>query len=223
MSQIKYIAITLLLCASALAARKGILELDDVSWDRIVDGSKPVLVAFQEFSWKDPTDYEKVSEEFKGSNVIVAKVDCSANEDLKKRFGIDKTPTFKFFAVNQKDSPLSYAGGEAPAELIDFVRVQLNPQLQELKNLAVEFMKSAADRTKLTKKATELIDKLTGPDQEYAKFYLASMKKISEKGNDFVASEKERLNGLISNKATGEKKKGEFTKRLNILNSFSSV
>jgi hypothetical protein len=40
---------------ASLQARKGIIELDDVSWGRIVDGSKNVLVAFVEYSWKDPT------------------------------------------------------------------------------------------------------------------------------------------------------------------------
>jgi len=34
-------------------------------------------------------------------------------------------------------------------------------------------------------------------------------------------NKKERLNGLIENKSTTEKKKNDFTKRLNILSSFA--
>jgi len=205
-----------------LAGKKGVIELDNVSWDRIVDGSKPVLVAFTEFSWKDPTDYEKVSEEFQHSNVIVAKVDVSSNEELKKKFNLESYPTFSFFPVGKKDSPLAYSGAESASELIDFVRVQLNPKLQELKNLAAEFLEKTGDaRDAIQKKATAIIDKLEGSDQEYGKFFLASFKKVAEKGADFIKAEKERLNGLIGNKATTEKKKSEFSKRLNVLNAFS--
>jgi len=48
------------------------------------------------------------------------------------------------------------------------------------------------------------------------------MKKIQEKGEDFLTKEQERLNTLINSKSTMEKKKSEFTSRLNILNSFET-
>jgi hypothetical protein len=48
------------------------------------------------------------------------------------------------------------------------------------------------------------------------------MKRINEKGNDFVAKEKERLKSLIDSKGTSEGKKNEFTMRINILNAFAS-
>jgi len=93
------------------AVEKGVIQLDDISWDRIVDGSKPVLVAFTEWSWSDPKEYGKVSEEFRNSDVIVAKI---AKEDAQKATdghflkteidSITNFPTFKFFF--QKDKKL---------------------------------------------------------------------------------------------------------------------
>jgi hypothetical protein len=48
------LSILVTLALISLAFGKGIIELDDISWPKIVDGSKPVLVAFTEYSWKDP-------------------------------------------------------------------------------------------------------------------------------------------------------------------------
>jgi len=87
--------------------------------------------------------------------------------------------------------------------------------------LAEEFVAKPAERVAIVKKADAIVDGLEGSDKEYAAFYTSNMKKIQEKGDDFVESEKIRLNGLISSKATADKKKSEFTKRLNILNAFA--
>ncbi len=46
------------------------------------------------------------------------------------------------------------------------------------------------------------------------------MKKVVEKGEEFLQTEKDRLKNLLENKSTAEAKKWEFTKRLNILNTF---
>ena len=54
----------------------------------------------------------------------------------------------------------------------------------------------------------------------YGNFYTASMKRIQEKGDDYVKTERERLNSLIESKSTVEKKKAEFSRKLNVLNSF---
>lgn len=82
-------------------------------------------------------------------------------------------------------------------------------------------MANADKRSDLLKEAEKIESGLEGGDKEYAKYYLASMKKILEKGDDFVQTEKDRLNGLINSKSTAEAKKKEFNKRLNILNAFT--
>lgn len=67
---LKLIVVLLAVLAVSCSAKKGVLELDEITWDRVVDGSKNVLVAFTEYSWKDPENYDKVSEEFKDTNVL---------------------------------------------------------------------------------------------------------------------------------------------------------
>jgi len=204
-----------------VSAKRGILELDDISFDRIVDGNKAVLVAFLEHSWKDPENYDTVATEL--PDLIVAKVDGSAshNSDLKTRFSITdlSKPVFKFFPKGSKE-PETYGGQANGADLIDFVRIQRNPKMKELKELASKFLSSNVNRADSVKKAESIVNSLEGNEKDYANFYLNSMKKIQEKGVDFVGTEKTRLQNLIENKGTTENKKHEFTKRLNVLNSF---
>jgi hypothetical protein len=101
---------------AVFAGSRGVIELDEVSWGSIVDGTKDVLVSFDEFKWKDPKvmdiivnlqDFHKVAEEFKGDKVVVAKVDCSSNSELKSKYGaIEKYPTFMLFPKGS-DKPLT--------------------------------------------------------------------------------------------------------------------
>lgn len=42
------------LFSSLVQAKKGILDLDEITFDKVVDGSQNTLVAFLEYSWKDP-------------------------------------------------------------------------------------------------------------------------------------------------------------------------
>jgi len=211
-------AFALFVCLSS--ATTGVIELDEVSWSRIVDGAKPVLVAFTEYSWKDPEDYAKVSEDLKESGVIVAKVDTSKGE-LKAQHNIEKFPTIKFYPRGDA-TPLVYKGNEKHTEIVDWVRLQLSPKLQELKALASKFVSDSAQRASTISKAEKIVSELPATDKDYGSYYVNAMKKIQEKGDDFVEKEKERLNGLLSNKATTDKKKSEFGLRLNILNSFAT-
>jgi len=207
----------------ALAESKGVIELDDISFDRIVDGSHPVVVSFNEFSWKNPKDYEKVAAEFKGTNVIVAKVDCKNNEDLKKKFNIESYPAVRYFAQGQTETPLLYSGADNAEDVIDFVRTQQSPKLLELKSLAVQFMENKSKRASSLSAAESIANNLEGPNKEYAGYFVNSMKRIQEKGDEFVIAEKERLQGLVNSPSTTDKKKNEFSKRLNVLNQFAST
>jgi len=204
-------------------ATKGVIELDEISWDRVVDGSNPILISFSDRSWKEPEGYAKVSEELKDTEVIVAKVDCNSNPNLKSRFKVESFPSVKFFPKEEKETPVSYGGENKQAEIVEFVRFQLNPKLQELKALARTFVKdNKQDRESAIKKAESIVSQLEGSDKDYGTYYISSMKKIQEKGEDFLTKEQERLNTLINSKSTMEKKKSEFTSRLNILNSFET-
>jgi len=202
---------------------KGVIELDEKVFDLIVDGSKPVVVSFQEHGWKNPKDYENVVQEFDGQGIIFVKVDCAINKELTQRFNIENYPSIRYFAKGQTTNPAIYSGPDTSSDITDFIRVQMNPKLNELKQLAVKFFAESSSRKSILASAESIVNGLEAVDKEYANFFVNNMKKILEKGEQFVELEKERLGGLLGNKATTEKKKQEFSRRLNVLNAFSQT
>jgi hypothetical protein len=84
--------------------------------------------------------------------------------------------------------------------LTDFVNTQLNPTLLDLKKMAQEYVASNK-KADLLKKSEALIAKeLKGV--QYAEWVVLNMRKIQEKGADFITKEKTRLEGLVANKST---------------------
>ena len=85
-----------------------------------------------------------------------------------------------------------------------------------------EFAKASDDeKAKLLQSAEDEAAKLTTESQKAsADMYVKTMKKVIEKGTDFVESEVKRLEKLKSGKLS-DKKKEQLNDRLNILASFS--
>jgi len=220
----RYLLVILGLVAFSTPAypKKGVVELDDETFDKVMSGrSNHVLVAFQEYGWKEPDDFDKVHHEF--SNVLVAKVSGHDSPKLKERFGITSYPTVKFFPRGSAE-PVTSSGTTTP-EMIDFVRMQLNPKLMELKNLATEFMDTSdsAKRKQIVGKAEALVATFDAASKDYANLYVTFFSKIADKGDDFIEKESARLKGLIDSKSTIPAKREEFQRRVNILKSFTKT
>jgi len=204
------------------AGKKGVLVLDELNFDKIVDGSDNVLVQIVEYTWK-ATDYEKVAEEFKDNkDVIIALIEYSDNKEfLKQRFGIqsaEELPSIKFYPSG-KTTPDEVTGDDS-SSLIEYITFSINAKLSKLKKLAKEFSESTK-KDAILKKTKEFVTKEL-PDNTWGKYYVSSMQKINEKGKDFITKEKERLNGLINNKSSTKEKVTEFKKRLTVLDAFNS-
>jgi len=202
--------------------KKGCVELDDETFDKVMNGrSNSVLVTFVEYGWKEPDDYDKVHHEF--SNVLVAKVSGHDSPKLKERFGITSFPTAKFFARGNAE-PVTAPGATTP-ELIDFVRIQQNPKLMELKKLATEFIDETvpAKRQAVVTRAEELVATFDAASKEYANLFVTFFNKIADKGEDFIEKEAARLKGLIDSKSTIPAKRDEFQRRVNVLKSFAKT
>eukprot|EP00026_Physarum_polycephalum_P017917 Phypoly_transcript_19305.p1 GENE.Phypoly_transcript_19305~~Phypoly_transcript_19305.p1 ORF type:complete len:223 (-),score=49.96 Phypoly_transcript_19305:13-681(-) len=211
----------LLVLATCILARKsnGIIEVDGETYDKVVDGNKFVIVEFVENSWKDSPDFSKVGEEFADrTDVLVLKVDTSESPVLKEKFKLSTLPTLKFYHKGS-NTPDDYTGGLSAAEIIDYAHTNINPTLKDLKKHAAEFL-SHADQAGVIVKAEELVKDLTSKSSEFAGYVVAYMKRIKEKGVDYVEQERTRLNNLISSKSTVEKKQKEFKKRLSALDLF---
>ena len=93
--------------------------------------------------------------------------------------------------------------------------------MENFDKLVAEFLKANADKyDDLIAKAEEAMGKAEEKDQQTAKIYVSTMKKIKEKGVEFVSSETTRVNKLLNEKVS-DAKKAMFKSRLDILASFS--
>lgn len=78
-----------------------VIEVEDATWEKVVEtGKKPVVVMF--FSFTCPyckaiePHFRQLAEEYKGS-VVFAVLNVETNPWTTERFGVQSTPTFKYF------------------------------------------------------------------------------------------------------------------------------
>lgn len=86
--------------------------------------------------------------------------------------------------------------------------------------MAGEFLESTKKSEVVNKAEALLAKELKGV--QTAQWILANMKKIEQKGAAFLAEEKARLQGLVSNRATLPAKQVEFKRRIAALNVFQA-
>jgi hypothetical protein len=85
-------------------------------------------------------------------------------------------------------------------------------------------LKAASDaRAALVSKAESLVSSLDAAYSKTGKLYVATMKRVAEKGGEFVAAEKKRLTGLVESKSVVADKAKEFKQRLSVLDAFGDL
>lgn len=83
--------------------------------------------------------------------------------------------------------------------------------------------KNVETRKQLLLEAENLWDKSVGnQEQKLAEVYVKVMRKILEKGDEFVVTERERVNKILKGHLSNEKK-NELLNRWNIVDSFHVV
>ena len=155
------------------------------------------------------------------ADVLVAKVDTSNAEDAALK--VAETPTLRWFAKGSA-SGVDFAGdAEDASEVTAFVHAQLSPQLQQLKQLAGQFVAaSAAKRDELLAQASTLSEQLGESAQRTGKVIVATMKRVQERGSDFVRTESERLQKLVGSSSVAPNKIKDFKMRLATLRDFGA-
>jgi len=175
--------------------------------------------------------YEKLANVFVNEpSVIIAKVDATQEADLAKKYSVSGYPTLKFFTSGNAD-PEDYSGGRDLSSLVSFLNEKAGTHRTdtgrldqeagkepELAAIVGEFLASD-EKDALLEQATVIAAQL----EPSAQFYIRVMQKVIKDGNDYVEKEIKRLNRMIENPAVNEKKRDEFTIRVNILSSFSTT
>jgi len=177
------------LCATAFGyTDRGILKLDNTTFDRIIDGTKSVLVRFdKEYSYGDEHDAWK---DFAGkvggssADMLVCDVGVSEygdkdNADLSERYGIktEDFPQYRLFlkGTPSDGTPITYKGDKKADAFLRFAQAEagvwvgLPGQLKEFDALAKDF---ANDSKGAIAKAKALQGAAAEKDAEFAKYYV---------------------------------------------------
>merc|ERR1719409_957609 len=197
---------------------RGILKLDNTTFDRIIDGSRNVMVRFdKEYSYGDEHDAWKDFAKTVGessADVLVCDVGVSEygdkdNSDISDRFSIksDDFPQYRFWAKGKaaSASPLSFSGEKKKEDFLRFIQekagawIGLPGQVKEMDALAKEFV-DAKKKEGVLKKAEKAASKLDAKESEEGKYYVKKM---------------------IDDGSVKDAKKQQFGRRLNALSSFS--
>lgn len=221
------------------ANNQGVLSLDTWTFDKVVDGSKNVLVKFdKEYAYGTPEDEFKEFAKMVGemgkqsSGLVVAEVGKQdygdkKNSDLHERFDIESEefPVLKLFKKGSRE-PVSFSDEVNRDNLSLFVRSQagiwigIPGCLEEFDKLAEKFMKSESkSRDKYLNEATILLDGLDADSTDSGKAYVRIMKKVIKEGDSWVEKEISRVTKLKDGKVSEQKKK-LFELRLNVLKSY---
>lgn len=184
-------------------------------------------------------EYEKVCEASSNiDDLLVVEIAVKdygekENSDLAKKYGAEKDnfPVVKLFVQGQTD-PVTFGKDDdfSAENLKKFIRsksgvyIGCNGCIQVFDELVVKFIKekSVDGKKKLLLKAENLWDKAKGnQEQKSAEVYVKVMRKIIEKGDEFLSSENSRVENLLKNKISKEKKE-ELQHRINILQAFKT-
>lgn len=221
------------------ASTKGAIALDILTFDKVIGKHKAVMVKFdKQYAYGEKEDeFKKFAENTASQpDLLVAEVGVSEygekeNDQLRERFNIKKEdfPVYKLFIQGQKE-PIDFKGEIKSEELTRFAKkeaglwIGLPGCVEKFDKLAEELVKTAKNDPA---KIDEVIEKAqkelaTTTDERQKKsgdLYVKIMKKIKEKGLDFIETEIKRVEKLQKEKITSTKKE-LFKTRLDILTSF---
>ncbi|XP_055917188.1 protein windbeutel [Eupeodes corollae] len=220
----------------------GCVELDHITFNKLIPKFPNALVkfdiafpygdkheAFSQFS----IEAHQVTNDLLLGIVGIKDYGEKENSDLAAKYNVDSEnyPAIFLFRGSSVDDYVKFpSDSEVTVEnLKEFVThntnlyIGLDGCVKEFNDFVLGFsQKSADEQHDLIEKSSEILDKVQGDEQKASgNVYISFMKKIREKGAQFVAAETVRLTKLKNGKVS-DTKKLELSHRLNILQAFKN-
>ncbi|KAL5017383.1 hypothetical protein ScPMuIL_006972 [Solemya velum] len=216
---------------------KGSVPLNSGVFDKVISKHKAVLVKFDESYpygekqdvFKDVASASLSQPDLLIAEVLIADYGEKDNADLGEKYGVKKEqfPVYKLFLQTHTD-PIDYPGDVKVADDIKkFIMREsglwlgLPACLEDYDKVISKFFKAnGKDREAILAQAEADAAKIEDETQKAsADMYIKTLKKVLEKGDEFVESEIKRVEKLKDGKVS-DKKKEQLRDRLNILTSF---
>mmetsp|Transcript_27918 Transcript_27918/g.61277 ORF Transcript_27918/g.61277 Transcript_27918/m.61277 type:complete len:250 (-) Transcript_27918:220-969(-) len=215
----------------------GVQDLTPDNFDKIVNGAKAVLIEFYA-PWcghckRMTPEYKKLGElvnsnpKLKG-RVVIAKVNADAHRSLGDKFEVRGFPTIKYLPRGKaptKENAVDYNQARTAEKFLEYLQEQVASdkgfaRVDALADIAKKF-KDAADKSALIKEAKAKIAKVAAEEKENAELYVKLMEKAVEKGVDYLAKEKSRLEKMLGSGGVHSSKVDEMSRKASILGALS--
>lgn len=129
--------------AAGFPENSKVLPLTDADFDLFVDGSVPVFVDFY-----SPTcgycralapEMERVAEAYSRhkEQLIIARVDCSKERGLVKRFSLTGFPTLLYFHKGSPKHPIKYRASRTAEEISIWIEAQSGNYLKVINSVTI--------------------------------------------------------------------------------------
>nr|CAH0113559.1 unnamed protein product [Daphnia galeata] len=235
-----YLLLTIISCLSLTSASsnncQGCVQLDSYSFEKVVSKFKASIVKIDvAYPYGEKHEqFGKLSAALSSNpDILVAEVGVKdygdkENVNIAERYNIVKEeyPVMLLFTEG-KTEPIRYQGEFKLDMMQRFVSstsglwIGLPGCLEVFDGLANRFVASnPSDRKEILRHSEDEWDKVSlGSERKSAEVYVKVMRKMLEKGDDFLQLELSRVDTLRKGKLAKEKKE-EMDRRLNILQSF---
>lgn len=206
----------------------GVLELDDLVFDKVVNLSQDILVLFYaEWSvdckevMKVLRDAAKLIADHPGC--LLAKVNGDVNPKAYNRLKIKEYPTFIKFSKGKKE-PEEYKGEHTPDAIISYLtNEEMVGRAEEFEGFVEAFMLHASERERLLELTREQVASSKGEAASCGAYYVKVMENVLKGGIAFVDKEIARLQRLMRAPGVKFEKEQEFRARINVLKVFAGA
>jgi len=242
---LRLLLITILVTSGCAFDTKGCVSLDALTFDKVVDGHRPVLVRFDK-KWSLEKLHKEIAERIDASSpLLIAEVEVAEygekeNSDLAKRFKVNKEDYPAFLLFKDKPSqPLRFPLGKPGSAdaVLRWVRsagqvwVPLAGLLDPYEALVSRFMASSpSEQGEMLKEAEGLVQQVEAAGgknetlrqlkRELAEYYTKVMDRISKEGPAFAEKELARVEKLSTDASVKKAVQDKFALKANIALSF---
>mmetsp|Transcript_33458 Transcript_33458/g.46348 ORF Transcript_33458/g.46348 Transcript_33458/m.46348 type:complete len:307 (+) Transcript_33458:81-1001(+) len=205
----------------------GVVDLDDNTFGKIIDGRHHVFLvfygAYDDDSLAFHTELQTIGEELGAhKSLLLAKVNADVNDKLVAEFNAGETFPVLLYLAKGTLEPTKYEGERTASAVMAFITGFTGEvgTVDALKPLVDEFMTSSAKASNRAQMELE-VSKLAENEASYGAYYLKLAKKVIENGDGFVKTEFERLQRMIVSGSLRPDKEAEFKLRCAVLKVFS--